>query len=1427
MNRRIPHSLTRLALGLSALTATAAFASTDISTVPLWASIAVNVKPNILFVLDDSGSMADDFLPDDAGFQRVSSSSNWALLGRLSSQCNGLAFNPDLSYPAPVKADGTSYPDTPTSSERDALLISSNALNNSGRAQSVSQLTPASDAIVMVKLSTTPAATDFVLGMPVTVFDNLSRGRWVVGTVSAWDVAARTVSVKVVQSRSLPGSGYFSAPTISYGTPANQLYYRYKGSEKPMDYLYPTGSVSKTTVFYQQCTKAINDPTGIPAGLFEVNIVTPSADADFIAKYWRWATYYSYRMAMMRSAASLAFLPMDDRFRIGFTTILEKNVTEGSRMLHVRDFDTKQKEDFYTKLFGVPPTGYTPLRGAVQKAGRYFANKYPGQDYDPMQYSCQKNFLVLSTDGYWNVNAEHVDSDVDNPVDYGAYDINGELKIGNQDGLPTPRPMFDGSSSTVVSVDTWTETHYFDRVQVSNISYKETTTKVDNESQTVYSLVSDTSCKLISGGKRVSAQLQKRTATYTQVMTETERTDNLQMSQPWNYTKTTTTIKDGETVTSSTDEPPAVKGSETLIKTVSTSYNSSTGPWSAPSYSAWKNSGGAVLGACATSAPPPSATTVTSTSSSVSKSGSRTVGTILSKTDTETSTAKSAVTNKTTTTNVAGTLDSLADVAMYYYKTDLRTDALGNCTGSKGIDVCENNVKVTEGSKDDAKHQHMTTYTLSLGNSGMLGYELDYETSLLGDFYKVKTGARNWPNPNVAGAAKMDDLWHAAVNGRGRYFNAKDPTGLALSLATALNSIASVTGTAAAAATSTLQPVAGDNGAYVSQFTSPAWTGDLRKYTFDKNGKVEATRYDETKGTFVDNAKWSAADVLTSSTVRNIKFFRKDGPKETTGSLVNFEAGSMTADELAIFAKACDKEATERPSQCSTATAAEITALNDPATMVSYLRGVEQTGYRSRARILGDLVNSSPVFIGQSKYEYTENDYQTWVKSSAIASRTRILVVGGNDGMLHAFRETDGVELWAYVPSSVMSKMYILSDKSYESKHTYFVDGSPIVSDIYVDGAWKTVLIGGLGAGGRSYYALDVTDTENPKPLWEISPDTMPAGEGGRLGLAYANPVVTKRADGKWIVALASGYNNPSGGAYLFILDAKTGALLQTIPTEVGGANVGEGLAKINAWIDSPEENLALRFYGGDVLGNLWRFDIDGLMEPKKAALRLAVLKNGDGQLQPVTTLPKLAEFDANGGRRAVIYVGTGRYLGKTDIPSEATPAQQQSIYAIVDELTDTGLGDVRGDKLLVEQKIDTSTTPYTVGSADTVVDWSKKKGWFVDLKSKSERVNIDMLMVANTLVAAGNIPGAASTFCEAPEANQASLYMFNIITGGGTVQGLTEMQAGISAIMDEFGKYKTVKTGVKSGVNQPPDEITPLTVSSGAPRRSTWRELH
>ena len=183
---------------------------------------------------------------------------------------------------------------------------------------------------------------------------------------------------------------------------------------------------------------------------------------------------------------------------------------------------------------------------------------------------------------------------------------------------------------------------------------------------------------------------------------------------------------------------------------------------------------------------------------------------------------------------------------------------------------------------------------------------------------------------------------------------------------------------------------------------------------------------------------------------------------------------------------------------------------------------------------------------------------------------------------------------------------------NYRDKHRYFVDGTPTIGDIYVNGAWKTILVGGLNSGGSSYYALDVTDPVDPKPLWEFT-DT-------NLGLTYGNPVITKRKDGTWVVVFSSGYNNGTGdgNGRLYVVDANTGAApsgtptVSNIPTMIsdatpaGTSTIPSGLGKINAWIEDSSDNTAKRFYGGDLLGNLWRFDIDHLVEPKGKAFLLA-----------------------------------------------------------------------------------------------------------------------------------------------------------------------------------------------------------------------------
>ena len=226
----------------------------------------------------------------------------------------------------------------------------------------------------------------------------------------------------------------------------------------------------------------------------------------------------------------------------------------------------------------------------------------------------------------------------------------------------------------------------------------------------------------------------------------------------------------------------------------------------------------------------------------------------------------------------------------------------------------------------------------------------------------------------------------------------------------------------------------------------------------------------------------------------------------------------------------------------------------------------------------------------KSPLQYTDSGHASYVTTTA--TRKGVLYGAANDGMLHAFDATNGSEMWAFVPSFVMPNMFQLADNNYRDNHKFFVDGSPVVGDIYTGSAWKTILVGGLNSGGRGYYALDITDPDNPVGLWEFT--------NANMGLTYGNPVITKRADGTWVVTVASGLNNTSGDGqgHLYQINAVTGALLSSLSTGAGTSGTPSGLAKINAWVDDPSNNTAKRFYGGDMLGNLWRFDFDDLVPP-------------------------------------------------------------------------------------------------------------------------------------------------------------------------------------------------------------------------------------
>ncbi|KPU92212.1 hypothetical protein APR50_24115 [Variovorax paradoxus] len=1263
-------------------------AATEISDVPLITSPNVQALPNLMFVLDDSGSMAYEYMPDNM--------SGTTRYGYWSSQCNGVAYNPALTYTPPIKADGTSYANA-TFGSAWSDGFGQTGSDNLG-ATTTETLTRTSTSSVAIGTGSKTFTVDlgesddpFVVGAPITARN--ATNRWMTGTVTAWSGSGstRTLIINVTSSSS---SGTRASWDISQDVTVGTRYYNaYNGTQPAMSWAYsPGGSVNTNTTFYQECRSTIGSSPG--NGVFrKVRIANLTAEQK--QNYANWYAYYRSRTLLMRTAVGRAFASLNGGYRVGFSTINSSKTTSTSDGFQpISAFEGTQRSSVYTKLYGATASGTTPLRGALSKIGRYYSGKFiTTNEPDPIQYACQRNYVLLSTDGYWNTG--------DETSRYGPDDMDGN-DVGNQDGREA-KPMSDGTNNyTLYSRTTYT---------VSSTRYSRNTCASNTASST---------------------------GTYYRVTTQAE---------------------------TSTDD------------------------------SNWSNSGSG---------------SVTCSAGSGTVYNSQTAASLAGRNVSTPSTASDA--------QSGGSSNTLADVAQYYYKNDLRTT---NCTSSSsGIsqNVCAN-VVPTSG-RDNATHQHMTTFTIGLGVSGTLTYDRNYLTQASGDYADLVSGAKSWPVPpeteSGGDARNIDDLWHAAVNGRGQYYSALNATQLAEAISGVVNSIQEVTGSSAAATTSTLELVTGDNNqVYSASYTTGSWIGDLKAFALNgDNGTISTT------------ATWSAQARLTATsyTARNI-YYRQP----TTNALRTFDWTSLNADGYgANFTGLCDTSVRTGVTQCTSGLSdSEKTAANDGARLVNYLRGERtyesaNTGlgttralYRARTGLLGDIINGAPRYVSKPNFEYNDAGYGEFARTRS--NRKPMLYVAANDGMLHAISadSTDGSggrEMWAYVPTAVMRNLYRLADSDYASKHRYFVDGAPVVGDVYVDGAWKTILIGGLGKGGRSYYALDITDPLSPRTLWEFNDDN--------LGLSYGNPVITKRTDGSWVVVFASGYNNVTPGdgvGRLFVLNAYTGTRSRTdITTGVGTTDNPSGLAKINGWIDQEADNTSKRFYGGDLLGNLWRIDIDGVVEPFNAALRLATFQLNATTPQPITTRPRLTEVNG----KPVIVVGTGRYLGTSDI----TDTTMQSVYAVKDSLTNTGLGDVRNNNTLVQQTFSVSGNTATI--TNQTVNWATNNGWWVDLPHSGERLSTDIALQSGVLAIGTAIPtgdacssGGSSWNYTLSTSNGSALQ--NV---AGSLVSANSVIVGQSFVRMADGRLRLLRQLSDGSTSL---EETPTGSNSNiVPQRTSWREL-
>lgn len=654
-----------------------------------------------------------------------------------------------------------------------------------------------------------------------------------------------------------------------------------------------------------------------------------------------------------------------------------------------------------------------------------------------------------------------------------------------------------------------------------------------------------------------------------------------------------------------------------------------------------------------------------------------------------------------------GCSGTLADVAMYYWKNDLSKES----SQPKGL---PNNVPSGKDSltQDPAFWQHLVQFNIGLGVSGNIPYN-----DLANQLNKLTTGEKGWwpsaTDPKLNNSCKVsgndsklvDDLLHAAINSRGQYFSVKTPGQLTNALTTALSRAGRQEGMTQAGLALQTQYVNAINVKYVPEYTSEQWIGDVKAY--------ESTAVNAFAPKSIPT--WSALEKLPAHGDRNIVTWTGTGGSKFLG-------GTLGAANEAIL----------------TANLPEGASVTE---LINYVRGdssQEDTAqklnlFRQRDALLGDFINSTPTLLkGNVDLQYDklpttvpgQSSYAAFRSSKA--ARPPLLFVGGNDGMLHAFADYDGSngdssnpskargqEVFAFVPQAAMTGLGNLARRDYgtaSNPHRFFVDGPLTESDAFDGRAWRNVLIGTMGAGGRSIFALDVTPGKTldaSTVMWERS-----SANDADFGYMLGDAQVGMLPDGSWKVFVGNGPYSSNGHAVLMMIDLFAGTVTKLDVSN--GDEKNNGLGAVQLVKNSNQQVVAI--YAGDLLGRMWRFDINesGVVSKGLEGQPLFVAPYG----QPITAAPGIVSHPLGG---YMVLFGTGKLFDDTD-PNAIT---RQSLYGVWDapSTVSSGLASSNiGRDMLVEQTI--VTTPVARNKTGqsyysinyTTVDYKTKRGWFIDL---------------------------------------------------------------------------------------------------------------
>lgn len=700
--------------------------------------------------------------------------------------------------------------------------------------------------------------------------------------------------------------------------------------------------------------------------------------------------------------------------------------------------------------------------------------------------------------------------------------------------------------------------------------------------------------------------------------------------------------------------------------------------------------------------------------------------------------------------------------------------------------------------------------TLYLDDIAKFAFDIDMRSSGT-DAAGKSWNAVDFPRQNmntytVGFTASNDMLSDAAVYGQGRYYQATDSSGLNAALSSALSDITSKAGSGGAGVTSSTT-LTGSSSFFQTTYDPKDWRGTIKSFGFTSAGAVNTSAVLWTTDTAI----------VPGATAPTYQSWNSLNNAAVTLAYGNFSPAQQTvlSQGLPVGISGID--------------------------LVEWSKGTNKTGLKVRSVLLGDIINSPLVLA--SPTEKTASDlagdttYSTYLTTKA-SNMNASLVVNANDGFVSVINSANGTRRYAYMPSSVLPSLRLIADPNYVNgvSHKFLVDGQLGVFDAQFGTAWKTLAIGGTGAGGKTFYGLQLFDASAGnviRALWEVSaPATASTSNAfNDLGYAYARPEVARLADGRWAAFIANGYGSNSGVAALYVLDVRDGSLIKKIV--IDSTETTNGLSSVKLRVNS--QNVVQAAYGGDLKGRLWKFDLSATSSDSwgVAFSGKPLFTTAGGATQPITAQPLLAD-NALGGKQ--IFVGTGKFNESAD----KTNKDLQAFYSVWD--ADGGSGNLTVSSLQAQAITGSFSGSFgqflTTTQNDTT--YPTEKGWYLPLVYNNvltgERViNQASIVLGRIVFTTASVdttdPCASFGTGKLVELDAFNGKMLNYAVLDTNADGVVNSSDTISSGVIFTGGIPTLNAIINAGTGKPVTEssgnITTLVEKGGGgSRRIMWRQI-